>query len=74
MDQAASAHQTVLWHLRERREGADLDRGVGVRARGHRQEAAQAQGLTLHLTTDFFRDPIRENPFNDGVSQHHPPG
>ena len=29
VDQAASAHQAVLWHLGERGEDPDLDRGVG---------------------------------------------
>ena len=41
VDQAASAHQGVLRHERERGEDANLDRGLGLRAGRHRQEAAR---------------------------------
>ncbi len=69
MDQATSAHQKVLWQLRECSEGADLDRRVGIRARGNRQEATQPKCLALHITTDLFGHPVRENPFKQGVSR-----
>lgn len=70
MDQATSAHQEVLWHFRECRQGADLDRGIGIRARGHCQKAAQPGCLALHIATDFFRHPVRENPFKQGLFRY----
>ena len=60
VDQAASADQAVLWHLRERGEDADLDRGVGVRAGRHSQEAAQAGGIALHIVAGLFGRGIRK--------------
>ena len=69
MDQTASADQKVLWHVRECRESADLDRSRGLRPCGHRQEAVQPQCLTLHIATDFLGDPVRENPFKHGLSR-----
>ena len=44
MDQAAPADQSLLRHQRERREDANLDRGFGVRAGGHRAQATGAGG------------------------------
>jgi hypothetical protein len=41
MDQAASSYQRLLRHIRERRQNPNLDRGLGLRARRHRQEAPQ---------------------------------
>jgi hypothetical protein len=38
MDQAASAHQGVLWHQRERRQDADLDCHIHLRADRHHEE------------------------------------
>ena len=40
-DQTASADQAVLRHDRERREDADLDRSLDLRARRDRQEAVE---------------------------------
>ena len=39
VDQAASANQGVLRHQRERGEDPNLDRGLGLRAGGHRPQA-----------------------------------
>jgi hypothetical protein len=38
---------------RERRENSDLDGGIDIRARGHRQEAVRARKEPLHNSTDF---------------------
>jgi len=40
VDQAAPAHQTLLRHLRERREDPGLDRGCCVRVSCHRSQAS----------------------------------
>ena len=40
MDQTAPANQGLLRHLGERRQVSGLDRGLRLRPRGHRQEAA----------------------------------
>jgi Transposase DDE domain len=61
MDQAAPADQAVLWDLRECGEDADMDRRVGLRAGGHRQEAARAGCHTLHIDAGPFGDNIRKN-------------
>jgi hypothetical protein len=47
MDQTASANQRILWNQRERREDSDLDRCLGLRARGHRSQATEPLGLRL---------------------------
>src|ERR1019366_10054544 len=47
VDQAAPAHQGLLRHQRERREDPDLDRGLGLRAGGHRSQAPGAGGQPL---------------------------
>src|SRR4029434_6964104 len=44
MDQAASSYQSLLRHLRERRQNPNLDCRLGLRARRHRQEATQPIG------------------------------
>lgn len=67
MDQTTSAHQEVPWHIRECREGTDLDRNIGLRARGHRQEAPQPGRLAPHCATDLVRHPVRKNPLRQGL-------
>ena len=47
---------------RERREDANLDRGLRLRARGHRQEAAQPLGEPVRNPTDPEPDHVRANP------------
>ncbi len=69
MDQTASADQPVLRDFSECRESADLDRGLGLRPGGHRQETVPPRGLPLHIATDFFGDPVRENPFKQRLSR-----
>ena len=61
VDQTASAHQAILWHLGERGEDPDLDRSVGLRAGRHRQEATPAGGVALHIAAGPFGHSIREN-------------
>jgi hypothetical protein len=41
MDQATSSHQSFLRYIRERRQHSNLDRGLGLCAGRHRQEAPQ---------------------------------
>ena len=61
VDQAASSHQTVLRHLGERGEDADLDRRLGLRSRRHHQEASRPGRLALHFATDPLGHAFREN-------------
>ena len=64
VDQAASADQKVLRYTRECGQNANLDRGIGLCARRHRQEEEAATGrLALHFATDFVGHPFRENTF-----------
>src|SRR5262249_21721400 len=44
MDQAASSYQSLLRYLRERRQNPNLDCGLGLCARRHRQKATQPLG------------------------------
>ena len=64
MDQAAPTHQALLWNFRERRQKPNLDRHIRLRARCHHQETARHQGRSLHNSTDFKPDPVRENLIN----------
>ena len=50
-----------LRHFGERREDPDLDRGVGLRADRHRQEATPAGGVALHIATGLFGHSFRED-------------
>ena len=61
MDQAASADQTVLRHLRQRREDANLDRGFRLCRGRHRQEALGLGSLPLHFAADSLRHSLRQN-------------
>ena len=70
MNQAASSYQAVLRHLAERREDANLDRHVGLRAGRHCQEEASLGRIALHFATDFLSDTVRENPFKQRVFEY----
>ena len=59
VDQAASAHQTILRRVGKRGEDADLDRGVGLRAHRDRQGAARA-GSAAHIAAGLFSITIFE--------------
>ena len=48
MDQAASAHQALSGHERERGEDANLVRRIHLCAHRHRQEGASPRYLALH--------------------------
>ena len=61
MDQATPADQTLLRHIRERGEDANLDGGVRLCARGSHQKGLAARSFTLHFSTDFVRAPLRKN-------------
>ena len=61
VDQAASSDQSLLRYLGERGQIADLDRGVGLRPRRHRQEASPALRQPLRNPTDPEPDHVRTN-------------
>ena len=62
MDQATPADQTLLRHIRERGEDANLDGGVRLCARGSHQKGVGAGYFALHVSTDFVRPLFRKNP------------
>ena len=61
MDQTTSENQSFLWHVRERRQNTNMDRCKHICSRGHHQETAKNKSESLHNSTDFERDPFREN-------------
>ena len=67
MDQATSPYQEVFRHIRERRESTNLDRRVGVCARGDHQKAPRPGCFSLHFATGVFSHPFREKPFKQGL-------
>ena len=64
VDQTALAHQVILRYLRECRQKSDMDRYLCVCAGGHYQETPQYQYRSLHNSSGFELDPIRENLAN----------
>ncbi len=63
MDQAEPAHQGLLWHQRECRQNPDMDRCHRLLVDCHPEETAQNRGQSLHNSTDFKRDRVRENAY-----------
>ena len=72
VDQAASAHQEVLWHIRKRGEDADLDRRFGLCAGRHRQEAAEPRRLLYTLLQIFSLTLFEKMPILQALSQDQP--
>ena len=56
-----------LRHEPERCEGSNLDRGLGLLARGDRQKAPRHRIVALHNPTDSERVDFRENPIGKAV-------
>jgi hypothetical protein len=67
VDQAASSDQKVLWHVGQRGENANLDRGFGLCFGRDHQEAPRLGSLSLHFAPGFFRHPFRENADGTGT-------
>ena len=62
MDQAAPQDQALLRHLRERRQDANLDRGIRLRPDRHHQKTPRSAGQSLHNPADPERHRLPENP------------
>ena len=67
VDQATSANQVVLRHQRERRQDADLDRCLDLRAHRHGPETPRAGSESLPDSTDSQRYAIRKNAHFTGT-------
>ena len=63
----ASSDQEVLRHVRECGEVANLDRRIGLCSRSHRQKTPQSRCFALHIATDIFTHPVRENAHAAGL-------
>ena len=68
VDQAAPADQAVLRYQRERREDANLDRGLGLRTGRDRAQEVGPGGESLPNSTDSQRYPFRENAHFTGLA------
>ena len=60
VDQAASENQALLRHLGERRQNANLDRHLRLRAGGDYQEATQTGRVLAYAVTDIVANALRE--------------
>ncbi len=67
VDQATSPNQAILWHFRERREDANLDCGLRLRAHRHHQKAAQPRRFTPHTSTDPVAHTLRKTRSRRGT-------
>jgi Domain of unknown function (DUF4372)/Transposase DDE domain len=66
--QQADSDQAFLRYVRECGQDTNLDRGVGLCARRHRQKEARPRRLALHFATDFVGHPIREDALAASLS------
>src|SRR6266851_4616892 len=66
MDQATPAHQEFLRHFRKRLTDSNLDRDLGLRARGHSEKGIASRRQPLQNVTDLQRHSLRENPHFTG--------
>jgi len=72
MDQAAPAHQSVLWDDRQCSQNSSLDRDLSLRLGSDRQKAAQPRSEPLQHSPGLERHAFRENPDSTGfLSQRH---
>jgi hypothetical protein len=72
MDQAAPAHQSVLWDKRQCRQNSSLDRHLSLRLGGNYQKATQPRSESLQHSPGTERHAFRENPDPTGFLSHRP--
>ena len=72
MDKTAFTDQGLLRNIGERCEVTDLDRGVGLRAGRHRQEAPEYLSQPVRDATDLESHDVRENPFGSVAYEKRP--
>ena len=70
VDQAALAHQGILWNVGERGQDSDMDCGDGVCTGGGAEEASGAFGRALHNFAGIEPDAVRENAYFQAVFRH----
>jgi hypothetical protein len=63
MDQAASSYQGILWHYRERCEDTDMDCNLGLCVGSNNKKATGPGIESLHNSTDFECNLIRESVY-----------
>jgi hypothetical protein len=63
MDQAALSYQGIFWYIREYCEDTDTDRNLGLCAGSNNQKAIESGFKSLHNSTDFERNLIRESVY-----------
>ena len=69
MDQAASTHQALSRHQRERGQDPNLDRRQHLRSGRHRPQTARPGGQPLPNPTDSQPNSVRENFHFTGTSR-----
>src|ERR1019366_8141070 len=68
VDQAAPAHQGLLWNQRKRRQNPALDRHLGLPAGRHRQKTTRSSRIALHFASNPLSYHVRENAHFTGTS------
>jgi hypothetical protein len=70
--QAASAHQEIPGHERERRQNTNLVRRIDLCADCYCQKGASTQRLSRHFATDSIGVRFRKNPAISSLCRQHP--
>jgi len=70
LDQAASQNQGLLWHHRKRSQNSDMDCHLRLCSRRHREKDLESGPESLHNSTGFERDAIRENAHFTGTCKN----
>lgn len=63
MDQAASSYQVIVWHYRECSEDTNMDCNLGLRVGSNNKKATELGIKSLHNSTDFKCNVIRESAY-----------
>ena len=63
MDQTTPAYQSILRYYRERGEDTDMDCNLGLCAGSNNQKATESGFKSLHNSTDFEPNLIRESVY-----------
>ena len=67
VDKATPAYQDVLRHFRKCSQNANLDSRLRLCTDRHREKASRTRAQSLHNSTNFERQSLRENAHFTGI-------